>query len=203
MKTKIKNIILIVLIIIFCISLSPITMQNDTYYTIAIGEYILENGIDMKDPFSWHEDLPYTYPHWGYDVATYLIYSVGQNIIGETGGYIAIYISTIILASILGILLFRINKKIGKNTIISFIITLIAIYSIRDYIAARAQLVTFILFIFEIYCIETFLEKPRKRYIIGLILIPILIANLHVAVWWFYFILYIPYIAEYIIAKIL
>jgi len=203
MKTKIKNIILIVLIIIFCISLSPITMQNDTYYTIAIGEYILENGIDMKDPFSWHEDLPYTYPHWGYDVATYLIYSVGQNIIGETGGYIAIYISTIILASILGILLFRINNKIGKNTIISFIITLLAIYSIRDYIAARAQLVTFILFIFEIYCIETFLEKPRKRYIIGLILIPILIANLHVAVWWFYFILYIPYIAEYIIAKIL
>ena len=163
----------------------------------------MENGISEYDPFSWHENLPYTYPHWGYDVATYLIYSVGQNIIGETGGYIAIYISTIILASILGILLFRINKKIGKNTIISFIITLLAIYSIRDYIAARAQLVTFILFIFEIYCIETFLEKPRKRYIIGLILIPILIANLHVAVWWFYFILYIPYIAEYIIAKIL
>lgn len=202
MKEKIKNFILIVLIIIFCISLSPITMQNDTYYTIAIGEHILEKGIDMKDPFSWHENLPYTYPHWGYDVATYLIYNVGQTISGEIGGYIAIYISTIILASILGILLFRTNKRIVKNTIISFAITLLAIYSVRDYIAARAQLVTFILFVFEIYCIEMFLENPRKRYIIGLISIPILIANLHVAVWWFYFILYIPYIAEYIIAKI-
>ena len=185
MKEKIKNFILIVLIIIFCISLSPITMQNDTYYTIAIGEHILEKGIDMKDPFSWHENLPYTYPHWGYDVATYLIYNVGQTISGEIGGYIAIYISTIILVSILGILLFRTNKRIVKNTIISFAITLLAIYSVRDYIAARAQLVTFILFVFEIYCIEMFLENPRKRYIIGLISIPILIANLHVAVWWF------------------
>ena len=202
MKEKIKNFILIVLIIIFCISLSPITMQNDTYYTIAIGEHILENGIDMQDPFSLHENLPYTYPHWGYDVATYLIYNVGNIISGEIGGYIAIYVSTIILASMLGILVYRTNKRIVKNTIISFVITLLAIYSVRDYIAARAQLVTFILFIFEVYYIEMFLEKSRKRYIIGLIFIPIIIANLHVAVWWFYFILYIPYIAEYIIAKI-
>ena len=95
MKQKIKNFILIILIVLFCMSISPITMQNDTYYTIAIGEHILENGIDMKDPFSWHENLPYTYPHWGYDVATYLVYSVGQSISGETGGYFAIYIITI------------------------------------------------------------------------------------------------------------
>ena len=63
MKAKLKNIILICLIVIFCITISPITMQNDTYYTIAIGEHILKNGIDMQDPFSWHEYLPYTYPH--------------------------------------------------------------------------------------------------------------------------------------------
>ena len=97
MKEKIKNIILMILIIIFCMSISPITMQNDTYYSIAIGEHILENGIDMKDPFSWHEDLPYMYPHWGYDVATYLVYSIGQAIYGETGAYFAIYLVTAIL----------------------------------------------------------------------------------------------------------
>ena len=156
MKEKIKNFILILLIIIFCISLSPITMQNDTYYTIAIGNHILENGIDMQDPFSWHENLPYTYPHWGYDVATYLVYNVVNIISGEIGGYIAIYVSTIILASMLGILVYRTNKRIVKNTIIYFVITLLAIYSVKDYIAARAQLATFILFIFEIYSIEMF-----------------------------------------------
>ena len=103
MKEKIKNIILILLIILFCMSISPITMQNDTYYSIAIGEHILENGIDMKDPFSWHENLPYTYPHWGYDVVTYLIYFAGQAIYGQTGAYFAIYLITAILAAILGV----------------------------------------------------------------------------------------------------
>ena len=46
------------------------------------------------------------------------------------------------------------------------------------------------------------METSQKKYGIGLILISILIANLHVAVWPFMFVLYLPYIAEYIIAVI-
>ena len=65
-KKRVFNIIAIVSIVIFAFSITPITLQNDTYYTVAIGKHILENGIDMKDPFSWHENLPYTYPHWAH-----------------------------------------------------------------------------------------------------------------------------------------
>ena len=76
-KTKLKfNIMAIILITIFCISISPISFQNDTFYTIKIGEHIVKNGIDMKDPFSFH-DLKYTYPHWLYDVCIYSIFSIG------------------------------------------------------------------------------------------------------------------------------
>ena len=70
----------------------------------------------------------------------------------------------------------------------------------KSYVAARAQLVTFILFIIAIYFIEKFLESKKKRYAVGLIIIPTLIANLHVAVWPFYFVLFLPYIGEYIIS---
>ena len=49
-------------------------LQNDTFYTIKIGELILNNGIDMMDHFSIHSNLAYTYPHWLYDVFIYLIY---------------------------------------------------------------------------------------------------------------------------------
>ena len=50
-KTKIKfNIIAIISIIIFAFAISPKTLQNDTFYTIEIGEYILENGITMRRP---------------------------------------------------------------------------------------------------------------------------------------------------------
>ena len=63
-KVLIFEIIAISLIAIFSFSLAPKILQNDTFYTVAIGNLIKQNGIDMKDHFSWHEDLPYTYPHW-------------------------------------------------------------------------------------------------------------------------------------------
>lgn len=73
-------------------------------------------------------------------------------------------------------------------------------YFMKSYVAARAQLVTFILFVITIYFIEKFLESKKKRYAVGLIIIPILIANLHSAVWPFYFVLFLPYIGEYIVS---
>ncbi len=185
-------IIAIVLIAIFCIAMTPVTLQNDTFYTIKIGEQITKTGIDMQDHFSWHEDLAYTYPHWLYDVITYYIYDG----FGMTG----IYVTTCILTVILGISLYIVNTKIAKNQLFSFILTAIVIYILRGYIAARAQLVTFILFVWIIYCIEMFLQNRKIRYAAGLFLIATLIANLHCAVWPFIFVLFLPYIAEYILA---
>ena len=183
--------IAIILILVFCFAVTPVTLQNDTYYTIKIGEYIMENGITGMDPFSWHEGLSYTFPHWAYDVLMYKIYDIG--------GFNLIYLSTVFFSCLLGVCIYMVNVKLNKNKFISFIITLGAMYLLTDYIAARAQLVTFILFILEIYSIEKFLQTRKKRYAIYLVLGSIAIANLHVAVWPFYFVLFLPYIGEYIV----
>lgn len=199
---KIKfNILAIFAIIIFSIALTPVTFQNDTYYTIAIGKDIVETGtIDMKDHFSWHEDLEYTYPHWLYDVGTYLVYQLGENI--GIGGFTAIYILTVILSITLGLVIYMACVKISKHHITSFLITMGIMYLLKNFITARAQLVTFILFALTVLFIEEFIASKKKRYAIGLIIISILIANLHVAVWSFYFVLYLPYVAQYMIALI-
>lgn len=199
---KIKfNILAIFAIIIFSIALTPVTFQNDTYYTIAIGKDIVETGtIDMKDHFSWHEDLEYTYPHWLYDVGTYLVYQLGENI--GIGGFTAIYILTVLLSITLGLVIYMACVKISKHHITSFLITMGIMYLLKNFITARAQLVTFILFALTVLFIEEFIASKKKRYAIGLIIISILIANLHVAVWPFYFVLYLPYVAQYMIALI-
>ena len=210
MNEKISKIIKIILkiiailsIAIFAYSLTPKTFQNDTYYTIKIGEHIIQNtekisdllpwnkGLDMQDPFSFHENLPYTYPHWLYDVATYGIYAIA--------GFQGIYYATCILAIILGISIYLINIKFTKNNIISYLITIASLYCLKNFITARAQLLTFILFVLTIFGIEQFLKTKKIRYAILLTIIPIVIANVHSAVWPFYFVLYLPYIAEYLI----
>lgn len=184
------HIIAIVCIALFCAAISPKTLQNDTFYTITIGKYIYNNGISdlTQDVYSWHE-LPYTYPHWLYDLGIFLIY----NSFGHQG----IYISTMILAAILGISIYVLCNKKSKNKVISLVVTIGAMYLLKSFIAARAQLVTFILFVWTVFAIEKFLETKKKRYAILLILIPLLITNLHCAVFPFYFILFLPYIGEY------
>ena len=183
------NIIAIILIVIFSIAITPKTLQNDTFYTIKIGEYILENGVTMEEPFSWHDNLEYTFPHWAYDVMIYQIYNLG--------GMAGIYISTMVFSALLGIAIYFVNVKLAKNRTVSFIITIVTMFTLKNFICARAQLVTFILFILTIYFIEKFLETRKLRHAIALIIIPLLIANLHLATFYFYFILFLPYIAEY------
>lgn len=195
-KEKEQNIIFtivaVVCIILFAFAISPKTLQNDTYYTIAIGNYIYDNGISnlTEDVFSWHE-LPYTYPHWLYDLGIYVIF--------KFFGHAGIYASTIILASILGLVIYKLCSKLSNNKIVSLIVTILAMYLLKPYIAARAQLFTFVLFGLTVYSIEMYLSTHKKRYLVYLLIIPIIIANAHCAVFPFYFVLYLPYIAEFLI----
>ncbi len=155
----------------------------------------MENGIDMKDHFSWHEDLPYTYPHWLNDILIAFAYNVGN--------WEGIYVLVCLMSVALGLSIYIVNKKLNKNQWVSFAVTIGAMYLLKDYVAARAQLSTFIIYAWVIYFIEKFIENPKKiGYGIGIILSSILIANLHVAAWPFLFIISLPYIAEYIICLI-
>jgi len=87
LSEKAKNIIfdclVIICIIIMAIAVSPKSLQNDTFYNIKCGEYLFKNGIFnlTKDPFSWH-NLPYTWPHWLYDMFTYVIYYFSRKPLG-------------------------------------------------------------------------------------------------------------------------
>ena len=194
-----KNKKIFVITFVICISILAIflvkkTLQNDTFYTIKIGKLILENGVDMKDHFSFHSSLPYTYPHWLYDVFIYLIYLIG--------GYTGIYISSIVLFLILIYFLFFALYKITNHLSISAFSTFIATLSLSGFVTARAQLVSFILFALEVYFIEMFLKNGKKKYLLFLLLISLAICNIHLAVWPFYFIIFLPYFAEYILSLI-
>lgn len=196
-KNKIKfNIIIIIAIILFAIGTIPKTLQEDTYYMIKVGEYICENGMQVIEnriePFAWHEGITYTYPHWLFDVIFYWIFNI-WDIFG-------IYIFTIIIGIIIYLLIYYTNIKVGKNNIISAIITIASIYLLSGCIAARSQVITYICCILTILFIERFLETGNKKFFMGLIIIPIILANCHAALFPIYFVIYLPYIAEYLVS---
>ena len=60
---------------IFSISIVEKHMQNDTFFTIATGNYILENGYDNLDHLTWHKNLNFYKLRWGFDVLVALIFN--------------------------------------------------------------------------------------------------------------------------------
>ena len=184
---KVASIIILVLI---CITFTRRTFQNDTFYTIKIGKLILKNGIDMKDHFSWH-NLSYTYPHWLYDVIIYKIY--------ESSKFEGLYLFNIMCFILIGVTFYNINLKLNKSYFLSLLFSIFGVIMLANYVAARAQLFTYFLFVMEIYFIERLLTSSNKKYILFLFVICILIANLHAAVWPFYFILMLPFLFEWLV----
>lgn len=186
-------IISLIIIVVLCICLTPIAFQNDTFYTIKIGELIFNNGIDMQDHFSFH-NLPYTYPHWLYDFIIYLIYSIS--------GFTSLYIFNILCYITLITLIFYFNNKFNQSKFISLIFTILSILTLSTYIATRAQVISYLIFILEYLFITSYLQKNDKKYLIGLVILSLILCNTHVAVWPFFFIIFLPFIAEFIFSKI-
>lgn len=191
-KNKKLYVIFSILIIVFAVSIVDKTFQNDTFFIIPIGNYVLQNGITTDEHFTWHEGLKFE--HSGvFDVIIATFYNIAD--------FNGVYIFTLIMTSLIGITLFNILLQRKNNILIAFLTTLTAIYFAKDKFTARAQIISYLMFIIEIYLIENLLETQKKRYILGLVLVSIVIANFHSSVWPMYFILFLPYIAEYLLKK--
>ena len=191
MKINYKKLLIVfsIAITIFSIGIVYKTLQNDTFFNIAIGKHILENGIDMKEHFCWvDDDLYYTHSHWIFDIIIYLLY----NSFGFTG----IYVTTILFTVFTSMALFLFLCKRNHSPVISFFITLMSIYLVRSSFTARSQIISFVCFIIEIFCIEQFIETNKKRYALTLIIISIIVANFHAATWPLILVLFMPYVVS-------
>lgn len=180
----------IISIVFLCVGVTIKSFQNDTFYIIKVGEYIVKHGIDLKDHWCWITKLSYTYPHWLYDVIVYFIYS--------NFGNLGVYVSTIIFFIILILTIYVIHLKLHKNEFLALFVSLLSIPCLYGFATARAQLLTIILFLLEVYFIEKLIMTGMKRFIIFLTLVSLLVANLHATIWVFYFILYLPFLCEHL-----
>lgn len=192
-KFDLFSIIIGVSIIFLCASNTYKSFQNDTFYAIKVGEVINQYGIDNIDHFSFHDNLSYTYPHWLYDLGIYKLY--------HQFGFTGLYIFTIILYIILVFIIYLSCKKLSNNRLFSFVYAFFSIAVLDDFCTVRAQQITLIIFPIVAYCLEMFTKNEKIRYAIPIVISSIIIANVHCAVWPFLFVLFLPYIAEYLIIK--
>ena len=68
LNKKIINIICILILCIFAISCVEKMFQNDTFFTIALGERTVKYGIEEYDQLVWHDNLKFIHLRWLFDV---------------------------------------------------------------------------------------------------------------------------------------
>ena len=183
MKNKKLYIVFSMLLIVIILMTVTKEMQNDTFFTIATGEHILQEGYDNIDHLTWHEDLGFYKLRWALDVAIAFIYN--------TFGFAGIYAFVVL--------------KQKNNIVLSFIATVISMLLMTSNWAftARGQIISYLLLLLEIYFIEKMISTKQKRYYIIFLVISALIVNFHASVWYMTIILVLPYLAEAIMHKIM
>lgn len=185
---------LLISILLITFPLVGKTFQNDTFFTIPTGNYILENGINDVEPFTWHDNLKFTKLRWAFDISVAGIFNIS--------GYTGLYICTVVIAELIATTLFITMNKKGINKIVSFAITIFTMATLTGGLTCRAQIVSYLLFAFEMYSIQQLMDTNKRKYSVYLILISIGILSFHSSVWLAYFIFYIPYIVEWVIYKL-
>jgi len=197
MKNKKLYIVFSMLLIVIILMTVTKEMQNDTFFTIATGEHILQEGYDNVDHLTWHENLGFYKLRWAFDVAIAFIYN--------TFGFAGIYAFVVLIACLTAFSLFNILLKQKNNIVLSFIATVISMLLMTSNWAftARGQIISYLLLLLEIYFIEKMISTKQKRYYIIFLVISALIVNFHASVWYMTIILVLPYLAEAIMHKIM
>jgi len=183
-------VILIFSIIILFISLYKFTIDNDFWFLINTGKYILNNGIPMIEPFTIHINLEFMAQQWLTDIIFYLIY----NKFGVYGIFCFMTLMNILIVT----LIYKIALLVSDNSIKISIMSTIIVYLLLciSFITTRPQIFDITLLLIEIYLLELYIKRNKKIYLIGLPIISILMINLHSSLWLMIFVFLLPYYVE-------
>lgn len=198
MKKINKIYIIFALFIIFITAVSVRkVMQNDIFFTIATGREMLTNGYDNMDHLTWHEGLSFYKLRWAFDIIMTLLYN--------TTGFMGIYVFVILIAVIIMLTLFYILIRQKNNILLAFIATICSSLMMAGIgtFTARAQIMSYLFLLLEVFFIERLLSTNRKKYYIYLFFISVLLVNFHASVWPISIILVMPFLAEAVLNKII
>ena len=180
-------VISLLLLITTFYSFTSFKLDNDFWFIINTGKYILNNGFPTIEPFTMHTNLTYLSQQWLTAIIFYQIYSK----LGIYGRYIFMLIINIIITY----LIYQVSNLINENKEkLSIIITILSITLIKQpFIVTRPQIFDIILILIEIYLLELYIKKHTPKYLLGLPLISLLMINLHSSMWLMLFIILLPY----------
>ena len=170
------------LLIAFLIPLAGVVicsneLDNDSWYVLAEGREIVENGIYYEDQLSMHEGLEVTVQNYGFAAIFYLLY--------QAFGSVGVYIAMLLLNLLLCYLIYKICMLISnKNVNLSLILMILTDLVLgRWFVVTRAQLLSYCILMLVIYILELYIKTDKTKHLWWIPLLSLAQVNLHASVW--------------------
>ena len=170
-------------------------LDNDLWYLLSEGRYIIQHGIYHTDVMSMHEGFDIVVQNWLSAVIFWITYAF----LGSKGIFFMVFIVNIVIC----FLLYQICMLLSnKNKLLSTIITIFTDLNLSLYfIVSRPQIFSFAILLLVIYLLELYIQNDDKKYLKFIPLLSFIEINLHASLWWFIFLFMIPYIIDSIKKK--
>ncbi|MBQ1877494.1 MAG: hypothetical protein II161_01645 [Erysipelotrichaceae bacterium] len=171
-------------------------LNNDLWFTMNHGRYILEHGFATVEPFTVHEGLAFSFEKW----ATCILFYKAYDWFGGWGVYFVMMamFSVIIYLFYQGCLLFSDGNK-RVSTI--FAICNMCMFGFQ-YIRTRPQIFSYVFLLWEVICLEKYARSGDHRHLYWLPLQAFLYMQFHSTMLPIFFIMMLPYLCDFGFIKI-
>ena len=171
-KIKFKYIILFLIPILFFIQYY-LRIDNDFWFTIKEGEYVINNGFPNVVPFTIYDNLNFIYQSYGAGV----IFSFIYKLLGTYG----ILFFVIFILIIMTYFYYRLCMKVSNNNEnISILVTVITMSLLAiNYITTRPQIFTYLNLIIVLYIMELYSNTNNRKYLYILPIISLKKSKIH------------------------
>ena len=170
-------------------------LDNDLWYLLSEGRYIIQNGIYHTDVMSLHEGFDIVVQNWLSAVIFWIVYAF----LGSKG----IFFMILLVNAAICYLVYKISMLISDNNKkLSILVTIFTDVNLMFYfIVSRPQIFSFVILLLVVYLLELYIKKDNSDYLKFIPLLSFLEINLHASLWWFIFLFMITYIIDGIKCK--
>ena len=190
MKTSKFNYYLLLIIPILFFVTNNFAIDNDFWFTVTEGKYVLQNGFPHTVPFTIYNNLDFVYQSWGTGVIFYLIH--------KYLGLYGILFFTIVIMMLITYFYYKLCMLVSNNNkMLSSIVTIVTMSFLSIFfITTRPQIFTYLNLVLVLYIMELYTKTNNKKYLLYLPLISLIQINMHGMFFFMLFIFMLPYIVN-------
>ena len=166
--------------------LIQIKLDNDIWFLLNSGQYVLQYGIPFVEPFTMHHQMSFVMQQWLSGVIFWGIYSK----LGAAGLIATVFL---LFGGIL-FLVYRLALYLSSgNKVPAVLAAFFAGLMLTPYMVTRPILFTLLILALELYLLERFIGEAKASFLLPLPVLSALLINLHAAMWPIQFVLLLPY----------